>query len=327
MTFLRRQFIRLAGASAGAMILSGAAWPQPQTYPSRLIKLIVPFPPGGPTDVMGRMAAQYLSSKLGQNVIVENVPGAGGTIGSQAVARANPDGYTLLVGMTTNAISAALYKKLNHDPIGGFAPVAAVALESEALVVHPSVPVKTIHEFLDYVRANPTQITCGAPTGVAPHILVAFFMMRSGVSMVFVPYRGGAPLMTDLVSGHVQMSVAAKATVLAHIQTGKLTALAVTSETRWAELPDVPTMHESGFADFPAYQWFGLLAPARTPVEVIDRLNATINAGLRTGELGAAVAKLGLETRIQTPQELQQLMLAEARQWDAAVTAAGVRIE
>ena len=309
------------------MFLARVARPQSQTYPSRLIKIVVPFPAGGPTDVMGRLAAQYLSSKLGQNVIVENVAGAGGTAGSQAVARANPDGYTLLVGMTINAINAALYKKLNYDPIGDFAPVAVVAVESEALLVHPSVPVKTIHEFVNYVRANPGKITCGAAIGVTPHIMVVFFMTRSGASTVFVPYKGGAQSLTDLLSGHIQMSVAPKATALSLIQSGKLTALAVTSEVRWAELPDVPTMHEAGFADFPTYQWFGLLAPARTPAAVIDRLNATINDGLRSADLGAAVAKLGLETRIRTPQELQQLMLTEARQWDAIARAGDVRIE
>src|SRR5262249_43123306 len=151
------------------------------------------------------------------------------------------------------------------DPIRDFTPVASLAIESDALAVHPSVPVKTIQEFLDYLKANPGKLACGAPTGVMPHVLVALFNMRSGVGMVFVPYRGSAPLLTDLLSGQVQMSFLAKASVLPQIQAGKLRALAVTSESRWAELPDVPTMRESSFADFPTYQWFGLLAPAGTP--------------------------------------------------------------
>jgi tripartite-type tricarboxylate transporter receptor subunit TctC len=325
MPLLRRRFIGLAGAAAGAAILPRFAGSQP--YPGRLIKVVVPFPAGGPTDVVGRMAAQYLSSSLGQNVVVENVGGAGGTIGSQAVARANPDGYTLLAGFTTNAISAALYRKLAYDPIADFAPVASLAVESEALVVHPSVPAGTIREFLDRLKADPARITCGVPTGVMPHVMVAFFLMRAGVNTVLVPYRGGAPLMTDLLSGQVQMSVVAKASAMPHIQAGRLRPLAVTSETRWAELPGIPTMHESGFADFPTYQWFGLLAPARTPAAIIDRLNATINGGLRSAELGAALAKLGLEARIRTPPELQQLLVAEARQWDAIVTATGIRVD
>jgi tripartite-type tricarboxylate transporter receptor subunit TctC len=327
-TLLRRQFIGLASAAAGAAILPRSAWPQTQTYPSRLIKIVVPFPAGGPTDLMGRMAAQHLSSSLGQNVIVENVVGAGGTIGTQAVARANPDGYTLLLGGTnSNAISAALYKKLSYDPVRDFAPIASLAIESEALLVHPLVPVKTIQEFRDYLKANPGKITCGAVPGVMPYVMVAFFMVRSGTSMVLVPYRGAAPMITDLLSGHIQMTVLAKASALPHVQTAKLRALAVTSEARWAELPDVPTMREVGFADFPDYQWFGLLAPAGTPATVIDKLNASINSGLRSTELGATLAKLGLEAKMQTPQELQQLLLAEARQWDAIVTSTGIKID
>ena len=325
MTLLRRQFISLASAAAGAAILPRSAWPQ--TYPSRLIKIVVPFPAGGPTDLMGRMAAQHLSSSLGQNVVVENVVGAAGMIGAQAVARADPDGYTLLLGGTSNAISAALYKKPGYDPVRDFAPIASLAVESDALLVHPSVPVKTIQEFLDYAKANPGKITCGATTGVMPHVMVAFFMVRSATSMVFVPYRGAAQTITDLLSGHIQMTLGAKASYLPHVQTGKLRALAVTSEARWAELPDVPTMRDSGFTDFPAYQWFGLLAPAKTPAAVIGKLNATINNGLSSAELGASLAKLGLEAKIQTPQELQQLLLAESREWDAIVKAAGIKID
>lgn len=327
-TLHRRQFIGLASAAACAAILPRSAWPQTQPYPSRLIKIVVPFPAGGPTDLMGRMAAQHLSSSLGQNVIVENVVGAGGTIGAQAVARANPDGYTLLLGGTNStAISAALYKKLSFDPVRDFAPIASMAVESEVLLVHPSVPVKTIQEFLDYLKANPGKITCGATTGVMPHVMLAFFMVRSGADMVFVPYRGAAQTITDLLSGQIQMTILAKASALPHVQTGKFKALAVTSEARWAELPDVPTMHDSGFTDFPAYQWFGLLAPAKTPTAVIDKLNASINNGLRSDELGSALAKLGLETKIQTPQELQQLLLAEAQQWDAIVAETGIRTD
>jgi tripartite-type tricarboxylate transporter receptor subunit TctC len=229
--------------------------------------------------------------------------------------------------MTTNAINAALYKKLGFDPIRDFTPVAALAIESEALVVHPSVPAKTIQEFLDYLKANPGKLAGGVPTGVMPHIMVAFFVKRAGADMVLVPYRGGAPLVTDLLSGQVQMSIVAKASALPHVRAGNLRALAVTSETRWAELPEVPTMRDSGFVDFPTYQWFGLLAPAGTPAAVVNRLNAAINGGLQSAELGAALAKLGLEAKIQTPQELQQILQAETRQWDAIVTSTGVRVD
>ena len=202
-----------------------------------------------------------------------------------------------------------------------------MAIESDALVVHPSVPVKTLQEFVDYMKANPGKITGGATIGVMPHVMIAFFMVRSGADMVFVPYRGAAQTITDLSSGQIQMTILAKASALPHVQTGKLKALAVTSEARWAELPDVPTMHDSGFTDFRAYQWFGLLAPAHTPATVIDKLNASISDGLRSDELGSALAKLGLEAKIQTPQELQQLLFAEARQWDAIVRSADIRTD
>jgi tripartite-type tricarboxylate transporter receptor subunit TctC len=287
----------------------------------------VPFPAGGPTDLIGRMAAQTLSSSLGQNVVVENVVGASGMTGAQAVARADPDGYTLLLGGTSNAISAAFYKKPGYDPTREFAPIASLAIDSEALLVHPSVPVKTIQEFLAYAKANPGKLTCGATTGAPPHLMVAFFIKRSGTDMVFVPYRGAAQTITDLLSGHIQMTLGAKESYLSHIQTGKLRALAVTSEARWPELPDVPTMHDSGFADFPTYLWFGLLAPAKTPAAIIDKLNATINNGLRSAELGASLAKLGLEAKIQSPQELRQFLLADARQWDAIVAETGIKTD
>jgi tripartite-type tricarboxylate transporter receptor subunit TctC len=326
MSLLRRQFICLAGATAGTALLPRGAWSQAQVYPSRLIKIVVPFPAGGPTDVLGRLAAQHLSSSLGQNVIVENVAGAGGTIGMQAVARADPDGYTLLLGGTSNAISGALYKKLSYDPVRDFASIASLAVESDALVVHPSVPVNTVQEFLDYLKANPGKLTCGAPLGVAPHVMLAFLMRRFGAGMVFVPYRGAAPLMTDLLGGHIQMTVVAKSSSLPQVQSGKLRALAVTSEARWAELPNVPTMHEIGLVDFPP-QWFGLLAPARTPPAVIDKLNAAVNNGLRSAELEAALAKLNLEIGVRTPQELQQLLLAEAQQWDAIVASTDIWID
>jgi tripartite-type tricarboxylate transporter receptor subunit TctC len=328
MPLLRRQFIALAGAAAGCTVLPANPWSQTANYPGRLIKIVVPFPAGGPTDVMGRLAAQYLSSTLGQSVIVENVSGAGGTVGTQSVARAKPDGYTLLLGGTnSNAISPALYKNLAYDAVKDFAPVASLALESEALLVHPSVPAKTIHDFLGHLKANPGKLTCGASIGIMPHVMVAFFMTRSGTNMVFVPYRGAASLMMDLVAGQIQMSVVAKATSLPYVQAGKLKALAVTSEARWPELPEVPTMREAGFADFPTYQWFGLLAPAKTPAAIIDKLNATINNGLRSADLKEALAKLGLEAKIETPQALEQILLTDAHEWDAIVASTGVKID
>ena len=328
MPLLRRQFIGLASGALAAPFIPRSAWSQLQSYPNKVIKIVVPFPAGGPTDLVARLAGQCLSSALGQNAIIENVAGAGGTIGSQAVARANADGYTLLLGGTnSNAITAAFYKNLSYDPIKDFAPIAAVGVDSSVLVVTPTVPANTIQEFIQYLRSNPGKLTCGAPVGISPHAMVAFFMVRSGTKMVFVPYRGGAPLITDLLGGQVQMSIGAKATLLPHVQAGKLRALAVTSDGRWPELPDVPTMRESGFPELTAYQWFMLLAPAKTPADVIDKLNVAINTGLQAPDLRASLIKLGVETKIHTPQELQKIVLAEAQQWHAIVTSAGIKID
>lgn len=327
-TIPRRRFIAAGAAAMGGVAFPRTARTDALSYPSRLIKVVVPFPPGGPTDLMGRLAAQQLSSGLRQKVIVENVAGAGGTIGSQAVARAAPDGYTLLLGGTnSNSITSAFYKNLSYDPIEDFTPIASIGVDSSALVVAAAVPAKTIEEFLHHLKSNPGKLACGAPVGIAPHAMVASFVVRSNADMVFVPYRGGAPLITDLLGGQVHMTFGAKSAFLPHVQSGKLRALAVTSEGRWPELPDIPTMRESGFADFPTYQWFVLLAPAKTPSAVVDRLNATINAGLKSPEFQTSLAKLGVEAKIQTPSGLQKILLAEAGQWQSIVRSTKIKLE
>jgi tripartite-type tricarboxylate transporter receptor subunit TctC len=327
MTLSRRHFVLASGAMALGPV-SRPAWSQPQPYPTRLIKIVVPFPAGGPTDLMGRLAAQQLSALLKQSAIVENLPGAGGTIGSRSVARAAPDGYTLLLGGTnSNAITPAVYKELDYDPVADFAPVAAIAVDSSALIVEPAVPAKTVQELVDYLKRNPGKVACGASVGIAPHALVAYFMKRSATDMIFVPYKGGAPLITDLLSGQVQMTFGAKSAYLPHIQAGKMRALAVTSEARWPELADVPTMREAGMADFPSYQWFDLMAPIKTPVEIVDKLNATINNGLKSAEFRSSLAKLGVELKIRTPRELEQILRAETQQWGSIVQTTGIKID
>ena len=301
---------------------------QAQSYPDRVIKLVVPFPAGGPTDIMARVAGQLVSSALGQNVVVENRPGAGGTIGSQDVAHAIPDGYTLLLGGTnTNAINAAIYKNLNYDPIGDFTPIAAIAADSSALVISPSLPAKTLQEFISYLKGNPGKLACGAVLGIAPHVMVEYFKVVTGTNMVFVPYKGGPALLPDLLSGQIQMTFGAKSFFLPHILAGKLRPLAVTSDERWPELPDVPTMQESGFTNFPAYQWFLVLAPAKTPAAVINKLNAAINDGLKSPDVQAQLAKLGTEPRIRSQQDLVKFLPEEARQWGAMVSAAKIKID
>jgi tripartite-type tricarboxylate transporter receptor subunit TctC len=315
-------------ASVLALGFNRAGFAQEQSYPDGPIKLVVPFPAGGPTDIMGRIAGQLVSSALGQNVVVENRPGAGGTIGSQDVARANADGYTLLLGGTnTNAINAAIYKNLNYDPVRDFTPVASIAVDSSALVISPSILATTLHEFISYLKDNPGKLTSGAVLGIAPHVMVEYFKIVTGTSMVFVPYKGGPALIPDLLSGQIQMTFGAKSLFLPYIQAGKLRPLAVTGDERWTELPGVPTMSQSGFANFPAYQWFLVLAPARTPVTVIDKLNAAINDGLKSPGTQAQLAKLGIEPRIRSRQDLANFMTDEARQWAKMVSSAAITLE
>jgi tripartite-type tricarboxylate transporter receptor subunit TctC len=323
-------FTRRCVLSASALVfgLNRAGFAQEQSYPDRTIKLVVPFPAGGPTDIMGRIAGQLVSSALGQSVVVENRPGAGGTIGSQDVARANADGYTLLLGGTNaNAINAAIYRNLNYDPVQDFTPVASIAVDSSALVISPSVPAKTLQEFIVYLKGNPGKLTCGAVLGIAPHVMVEYFKVVTGTDMVFVPYKGGPALLPDLLDGQIQMTFGAKSLFLPYIQSGKLRPLAVTSDARWVELPDVPTMRECGFTNFPAYQWFVVLAPTGTPATVIDKLNAAIDDGLKSPAIQAQLVKLGTEPRICSRQDLVTLMAEEARQWAKMVASAEIKLE
>jgi len=308
---------------AGALARSARA----ATYPDRLIKLIVPFAPGGPVDVMARLVGQYLAAKLGQPVVVENRPGVGGTLASKLVATADPDGYTLLFASAGSlAISPSLYKSIGYDPVTAFAPVAMIANHPLAMVVHPSVPAHSVKELIAYAKANPGKLNYGAPTGTPPHLMGELFRTLAGIDIVFVPYKGAAPALTDLIAGRTQMTILSTAVIVPPILAGKLRALAVTSTTRWHELPDVPTMAEAGFPGFPQGSWTAVVAPAGTPADVVARLNATINEGLRSSELQASLIKLGAEIKIDTPQQLGALLADESRKWAAVVKSAGMAV-
>jgi tripartite-type tricarboxylate transporter receptor subunit TctC len=299
-----------------------------QTLPSRVIRIVVPFPAGGPTDLLARQVAQRLSVTLGQSVIVENEAGAGGRTGTQAVARAAADGTTLLLGGTnSNAMAGALYKSLSYDPIKDFAAVAAIATDSNALVVNSAVPVKNIAELVAYAKANPGKLVSGAALGIFPHFALELLKVRTEIDMIFVPYKGAAPAITDLLGGQIQVGAAAKSVLLPHIRAGKLTPLAVTSKSRWPELPDVPTMLEAGFAGYPSEIWFGLLAPAATPAVVVNKLNAAINQGLQSPDLRESFARLGLEVKVQTPGEFTAAIADDAREWEGIVKETGIRLE
>jgi tripartite-type tricarboxylate transporter receptor subunit TctC len=310
------------------VLAAGIAGAAAQTYPDRSIKVMVPYPAGGPTDTVARSVSQALASDLGQSVVVENQSGAGGRIAMKAVARGVPDGYTLLLGGTNNnAITPALYKDLDFDAVKDFAPVAAIATDSLVLVVNPSVPAKTLPELIAYAKANPGKLTSGGGVGISPHFMLEFVRIKSGTQIQFVPYRGAAPAMTDAISGQIQVHASAKVLLLPQIQAGKLRALVVASAKRWPELPEVPTLKEVGMDGFPTDVWYGLLAPAGTPAPVINKLNATMNARLKTAELQSALAKLSLDPRPMSPQEFGHVLVDDMRQWGALAEQTGIKLK
>jgi len=319
----------LSALAVAALVMLSALGPAvAQAYPERPIKIVVPFPAGGPTDVAARLIGQSLSSQLGQAVLVENVAGAGGRTGAKAVATASPDGYTLLLGGTNvNALFGAIYKNLGFDPIASFAPVGAICVDSVALAVYPGVQAKTVQELVAEAKKNPGKLRFGAPTGIYTHFAGEYFKVKTGTDIQFVPYRGAAPAITDLLGGHIEIVFNTKSTLLAHFQEGKLRALAVASEMRWPELPQVPTMTEAGVTGFPNEVWFGLLAPAATPTPVIERLNSAINNGLRSAEVTASLAKLGVQARGGSPQDFASALNDQARSWRAVIEATGIAVE
>ena len=308
-------------------VAAGIAGASAQGYPDRSIKLVVPYPAGGPTDTIARAVTQNLSGALGQSIVIENQSGAGGRIALKQVANAAPDGYTLLMGGTNNnAITPAVYKDLDFDAVKDFAPVAPVAIDLLGVVVHPSVPARTLAELAAYARANPGKLTSGGGVGISPHFLLEFIRVKSGANIVFVPYKGAAPALTDAIAGQIQMHSTAKSVLLPQIKAGKLRALAVQGAKRWPELPDVPTLSEAGFDGFPEGLWYGFLAPAKTPPAVIAKLNAAINQQVKTPEVQAAFAKLGIETRSLTPQQFGEVLVKERERWAELAQQTGIKL-
>ena len=311
----------VAGTAAAAPLYT-------QNFPDHPIKIVVPYPAGGPTDTVARMATQGLGEALGERVVIENVSGAGGRIGTKDVARAAPDGYTLLLGGSNEyAITPALYSKLDYDPAKDFESVAALATDSNAIVVNPSVPVHSLAELARYAKEHPGKLTSGSTIGIVPHLALMFFRARMGADVVFVPYKGAAPAIADALGNQIQITSSAKSVLLPLIMAGKLRALAVSSAERWPELPDVPTFRESGLAGFPPCVYFGLLAPAGTPREIIAKINTTVNARLMSPETRAAIAKLGLQIQVQSPQQYSAALAGEVRLWKAVIDEAGVHLE
>jgi tripartite-type tricarboxylate transporter receptor subunit TctC len=313
-----------------AIVLAGLAILGPamaQSYPNRPIKMILPFPPGGPIDTMGRLIAQRMSTGLGQNVIIENRAGGGSSIGMRAVASADPDGYTLLFASSGPlAITPALYKNLDYDPNTSFVPIATVSSGPMALVVSPSLPVKSVQELVAYAKANPGKLNYGCTVGTPPHMAWGLFTVLTGTDIVYVPYKGAAAAFTDLVGGQIQMNFDATGSLLPYIRDGKLKALAVSSQARNPELPEVPTMVESGI-DFLMSFWTAVLAPAGTPPDIVGKLNGTINDSLRSADMKASLGKFQVEAKIGSSLEFSAFLAAETKKWADVAKAANIKVE
>jgi tripartite-type tricarboxylate transporter receptor subunit TctC len=298
-----------------------------ERYPNRPIRIIVPFPAGGPIDVMARLVGQKLTPTLGQ-VIIENRPGGGSTVGLKAAVTAEPDGHTLMFGgLMTLSVLPTMSKSLDIDPLNGFAPIIAVSGTPFVLIVPPRVAARTVQQLVAYAREHPGKVNFGAPAGATPIMVGELFKLRTGINIVTVPYRGAANVMTDMLSGQIDMSFEPTSITLGHVNDGKVRPLAVTSATRNSELPDVPTMIESGVPNMVAVSWTGLIAPPRTPAAIVARLNQDVNAALKSEDMIAALRKLGSSPLGGTPQDFRNLLIEESPKWLAVVKSSGMKID
>jgi tripartite-type tricarboxylate transporter receptor subunit TctC len=297
-----------------------------QTYPTKTIKLVVPFGPGGPTDVSARLVSQVVQSALGQSIVIENRPGAGGATGTKSVATAEPDGYTLLIGTSaTLGVVPALVKNPGYDPIKSFAPVARVADSTLVLVAPASFPARTVQEFVAHAKANPGKLSyASAGAGNQTQLLAELFKSKAGIDVLHVPYKSGAEMVTAVLGEQVHMAFPEISILLSLIREGKLKALAVTSAARHPQLPDVPTMVESGIADFIMTFWTGVIAPAGTPAAIIDKLNAAINGGLKSEAMRDTLTRIGATTNPGSPQEFGRFIVTETAKWSAVAKTAGI---
>jgi tripartite-type tricarboxylate transporter receptor subunit TctC len=299
---------------------------QAEDYPDRPVRVIVPTPPGGPVDVIARIAANSLQTTLGKVFVVENRAGAGNTIGSKDAAEAAPDGYTLLYSSASGLVIAPLlHSDAGYDPIKSFDPIALVGESSNILVVNPAVPAKTVQELVAYAKANPGKVNFSSGgIGVLPHLIGEMFKSRAGIDIVHVPYKGGGPSINDVVAGNVQMTFEGTSVLLPLIEAGRLRALAVTTAKRIPQLPDVPTMVESGFPNFVSTSWTGFLAPAHTSAPIIAKLNASINTSLKTEELKTALARLSNEPLGGTPADFTAVIKGDLGKWSPIVETLGL---
>jgi tripartite-type tricarboxylate transporter receptor subunit TctC len=325
MKLRRRTFLRLAAGAAALPALSRAAFAQ--TYPTKPVRLIIGYAPGGSADITARIMAQWLTERLGQTFVVESRPGAGSNIGTEAVVRAAPDGCTLLLVAPANAINATLYEKLNYDFLRDIVPVASLIRFGNVMEVNPSVPAKTVPEFIAYAKANPGKINfASSGAGSTIHMSGELFKMMTGVNMVHVPYRGGAPALTDLIAGQVQVMFDNIPTSIQHIKTGTLRPLAVTTAARMELLPDVPVVADV-LPGYEASAWYGVGAPKGTPAEIVDKLNREINAILAEPKVKARFTELGAAPVTGSAADFRKLLVDETEKWGKVVKFAGLKPE
>jgi tripartite-type tricarboxylate transporter receptor subunit TctC len=321
----RRRFLHLAAGAVALPTVSRIAWAQ--AYPSRPVRIIVAAAAGGPTDIIARLFGQWFSDRMGQRFIVENRAGGSNNIGTEAVVRSPADGYTLLLVNAVNAINATLFDKLSYDFLRDIAPVAGIARVPNVMEVHPSLPVTTVPEFIAYAKANPGKVNFGsAGSGTSGHISCELFKMMTDVNMVHVPYRGSAPMLTDLLGGQVQVTIDNVAGSIDHIRTGRLRALAVTTATRWEGLPDTPTVGDF-LPGFEASGWYGIGTPSKTPAEIVERLNIETNSALADPKIKARLSDLGFTVLAGSSSDFGRLVAEETEKWGKVIRAANIKPE
>ena len=316
-------------ATIAMLLATGIALAQPAAYPAKPVRIVVPYPPGGTTDILARLMAAKLTDKLGQTFTVDNRAGASGAIGSLAVAKSPPDGYTLVMAtISSQGINSALYKALPYDPVADFAPVTLVASTPNVITVNASVPARTLPELLALARAKPGALSFGSTSaGGSPHMGIELLKMLTQIDIVHIPYKGAGPMLTDLIGGQIPIGVDNLPSSIAHIKSGKIRALAVTTAQRWPGAPDIPTVAESGVAGYEASAWFGLLAPAGTPKPVLDLLQRSVAEIVRRPEVTQQLLDLGAEPVASTPEAFGRQITAEIDKWKKVVAATGVKVE
>jgi tripartite-type tricarboxylate transporter receptor subunit TctC len=317
--------ILVALACVGLVAIPALA--RAETYPDRPIKVIAPFTPGSPNDVVARLITPYLANELKQSVVVENRPGGGTAIGVKAVMSAEPDGYTLMISNSpTHFITPLVSKTFTYDPLKDFAPVASVASGGLMLVIAPEVPARTLQEFVAYAKANPGKLNFGFGQGTLPQLVGEMFKQATATDIANIPYKGGIQAVTDMLGGRVQMNIGTISTLAPLVRQGKLRALAITSAKRNPEMPDVPTMAESGLPEVASVTYYGLFAPAGTPADAIQRINAAVNDSLKAPDLQAAIARIGFEPHGGTPEQFAALLTSEIRIWTPIVQKTGFQM-